>query len=141
MKNKKIIIIGIVILIVIISIVGIIKIIKSKKSDNEITTVTQIELNSKQYINSLQKIKIGDTDDYLLVTEKVKWEVPNYGEGVTVSFAINIPYVISVDGTEYTGNYQLNDYTTRSSDKNPKYNIQFTNLTQNGEIEVVIIPK
>jgi hypothetical protein len=141
MKNKKIIIIGIVILIVIISIVGIIKIIKSKKSDNEITTVTQIELNSKQYINSLQKIKIGDTDDYLLVTEKVKWEVPNYGEGVTVSFAINIPYVISVDGTEYTGNYQLNDYTTRSSDKNPKYNIQFTNLTPNGEIEVVIIPK
>lgn len=141
MKNKKIIIIGIVILIVIISIVGIIKIIKSKKSDNEITTVTQIELNSKQYINSLKKIKIGDTDDYLLVTEKVKWEVPNYGEGVTVSFAINIPYVISVDGTEYTGNYQLNDYTTRSSDKNPKYNIQFTNLTQNGEIEVVIMPK
>ncbi len=141
MKNKKIIIIGIVILIVIISIVGIIKIIKSKKSDNEITTVTQIELNSKQYINSLKKIKIGDTDDYLLVTEKVKWEVPNYGEGVTVSFAINIPYVISVDGTEYTGNYQLNDYTTRSSDKNPKYNIQFTDLTQNGEIEVVVMPK
>ena len=141
MKNKKILIIGIVILIVIISIVGIIKIIKSKKSDNEITTVTQIELNSKQYINSLKKIKIGDTDDYLLVTEKVKWEVPNYGEGVTVSFAINIPYVISVDGTEYTGNYQLNDYTTRSSDKNPKYNIQFTDLTQNGEIEVVVMPK
>ena len=141
MKNKKIIIIGIVILIVIISIVGIIKIIKTKKSDNEITTVTQIELNSKQYINSLKKIKIGDTDDYLLVTEKVKWEVPNYGEGVTVSFAINIPYVISVDGTEYTGNYQLNDYTTRSSDKNPKYNIQFTDLTQNGEIEVVVMPK
>ena len=141
MKNKKIIIIGIVILIVIISIVGIIKIIKFKKSDNEITTVTQIELNSKQYINSLKKIKIGDTDDYLLVTEKVKWEVPNYGEGVTVSFAINIPYVISVDGTEYTGNYQLNDYTTRSSDKNPKYNIQFTDLTQNGEIEVVVMPK
>ena len=141
MKNKKIIIIGIVILIVIISIVGIIKIIKSKKSDNEITTVTQIELNSKQYINSLKKVKIGDTDDYLLVTEKVKWEVPNYGEGVTVSFAINIPYVISVDGTEYTGNYQLNDYTTRASDKNPKYNIQFTDLTSNGEIEVVVMPK
>ena len=141
MKNKKIIIICVAILIVVLLTVGTIKIVKSKKTDNEITTVTQIELNSKQYINSLKKIKIGDTDDYILVTEKVKWEVPNYGKGVTVSFAINIPYVISVDGTEYTGNYQLGDYTTRSMDKNPKYNIQFTNLTQNGEIEVVIMPK
>ncbi len=141
MKNKKIIIICVAILIVVLLTIGTIKIVKSKKTDNEITTVTQIELNSKQYINSLKKIKIGDTDDYILVTDKVKWEVPNYGEGVTVSLAINIPYVISVDGTEYTGNYQLSDYTTRSTDKNPKYNIQFTNLTQNGEIEVVILPK
>ena len=141
MKNKKIIIIGVAILIIVLVVFGVVKIINSKKTGDEITTVTQIELNSKQYINSLKKIKIGDTDDYILVTDKVKWEVPNYGEGVTVSFAINIPYVISVDGTEYTGNYQLSDYTTRSTDKNPKYNIQFTDLTQNGEIEVVIMLK
>lgn len=141
MKNKKVIIICVAILIVVLVVVVAVKATKTKKKGDEITTVTQIELNSKQYINSLKKIKIGDTDDYILVTEKVKWEVPDYGKGVTVSFAINIPYVISVDGTEYTGNYQLGDYTTRSTDKNPKYNIQFTNLTQNGEIEVVIMPK
>ena len=141
MKNKKLIIAAIAIVLIIVIVVVTVNIIKSKKDSKKITTVTEIELNTKQYINSLVKIKINNSDDYIMVTERVKREVTNYEPGTTISTAVNITYIINVDGTGYTGSYKLNDSSTRSSDKNPKYIFEITDLTTEGEIEIVIMPK
>ena len=108
---------------------------------NTITTVSEIELNTSQYINQLEKIKINGTDDTIMITERVKWEVPDYGEDVTVSFAVPIPYTFTIDGNEYNGIYELNDAAWSTPDNNPKYNFVVTNLTQNGDIEVLITNK
>ena len=59
MKNKKLIIAAIAIVLIIVIVVVTVNIIKSKKDSKKITTVTEIELNTKQYINSLVKIKIN----------------------------------------------------------------------------------
>ena len=102
---------------------------------------TKVKIGEKQYIEQQKRIKIENTGDYFIITEKVKWDVPDYGPGTTVSFAIDIPYTMHVDGKDYNGHYMLNNYSESTMDKNPKYNIQFTDLTQNGEIEVVIMLK
>ena len=106
-----------------------------------IPTVSQIEINSRQFINQLEKVKIKGTGDTIMITERVKWEVPDYGEGVTVSFSVPIPYTITVDGKDYNGIYELNDEAWSTPDNNPKYNFKVTNLTNNGDIEVLITKK
>lgn len=139
---KKIgIIIAVVAVIVVISVIGI-NFMKSKpKQDENIKTVSQVSLNSKQYVNSLKKISINDTNDYIMITKAVKWEVPKHSKGQTISFSIAIPYTITVDEVEYNGIYYLNGSSSDSDDNNPKYNFSVTNLTQNGEIEVLITTK
>lgn len=116
---------------------------KEKKGDyvNLIPTVSEIELNSKLYINQLEKVKIRGTNDTIMITKKVKWEAPENEESATVSFDISIPYTITVDNQEYNGTYQLGSSTSKAIDNNPKYNIEVTNLTKNGDIEVLIINK
>lgn len=116
---------------------------KEKKGDyvNLIPTVSEIELNSKLYINQLEKVKIKGTNDTIMITKKVKWEAPENEESATVSFDISIPYTITVDNQEYNGTYQLGSSTSKAIDNNPKYNIEVTNLTKNGDIEVLIINK
>ena len=108
---------------------------------NTITTVSELDINTKQYINQLEKIKIKGTDDTIIITERVKWDVPYYGEGITVSFSVSIPYTFTVDGKDYNGIYELNDTAWNVPDNNPKYNLQVINLTKNGDIEVLITNK
>ena len=112
-----------------------------KKEEKEIKTVSSIKLNKEQYIKQLKEIKINNTKDTLKITKKVKWKVPKEADGnTTVSFSIAIPYIIKVDGKEYKGTYQLNNYET-SKDDNPKYNFKIVNLTKNGDISVYITKK
>lgn len=84
---------------------------------------------------------IENTDDYFIITKKVKWEVPEHDSGTTVSFSIAIPYTIHVDGKDYNGNYLLNNSNQNTLDKNPKYNLEITNLTKNYETEVIVTKK
>ena len=116
---------------------------KEKKSDNDNSTpaISEIELNSKQYINQLEKIKIKGTNDTIMITKKVKWEVPNHEKAKTISFAIAIPYTITVDGKEYDGTYHLGSFENKKTSNNPKYNFEVTNLTKDGDIEVLITKK
>lgn len=112
-----------------------------KDEDKKIETVTQVKINNRDYIKSLEKISIEGTNDYVMVTENVKWEVPETEEGATVSFSIAIPYTITVDGKDYKGIYNLNESSSNISDENPKYNFEVVNLTKNGEIEILITNK
>ena len=84
---------------------------------------------------------IENTDDYFIITKKVKWEVPEHDSGTTLSFAIAIPYIMHVDGKDYNGNYLLNNSNQNTLDKNPKYNLEITNLTKNYETEVIVTKK
>lgn len=102
---------------------------------------TKVKLGEKQYIEQQKRIKIENTGDYFIITEKVKWDVPDYGPGTTVSFAIDIPYTMHVDGKDYNGHYMLNNYTERTMDQNPKYKFAISNLTKNYETQVIITKK
>ena len=102
---------------------------------------TKVKLGEKQYIEQQKRIKIENTDDYFIITEKVKWDVPDYGPGTTVSFAIDIPYTMHVDGKDYNGHYMLNNYSESTMDKNPKYKLEVTNLTKNYDTQVIITKK
>ena len=102
---------------------------------------TKVKLGEKQYIEQQKRIKIENTGDYFIITEKVKWDVPDYGPGTTVSFAIDIPYTMHVDGKDYNGHYMLNNYSESTMDKNPKYKLEVTNLTKNYDTEVIITKK
>ena len=77
----------------------------------------------------------------MIITKQVKWQVPEHEEGVTVSFAIAVPYIIKVDGQEYEGIYQLGSSSSKSVDNNQKYNFEITNLTKDGDIEILITNK
>ena len=102
---------------------------------------TKVKLGEKQYIEQQKRIKIENTGDYFIITEKVKWEVPDYGPGTTVSFAIDVPYTMHVDGKDYNGHYMLNNYTESTMDQNPKYKFEISNLTKNYETQVIITKK
>ena len=102
---------------------------------------TKVKLGEKQYIEQQKRIKIENTGDYFIITEKVKWDVPDYGPGTTVSFAIDIPYTMHVDGKDYNGHYMLNNYSESTMDKNPKYKLEVTNLTKNYDTQVIITKK
>lgn len=101
-------------------------------------TVTQIALNSEQYINSLEKIDIVNTNDSIMITKKVKWKVPEHDGATTTSFAILIPYTFTVDGVNYDGVYELGDYTPDTIDNNPKYKLTISDLTSDGKIRILI---
>ena len=109
---------------------------KKEKGKNKIEVVSNIEIGKKQYIKQLEKISIDGTDDYLIITEKRKWEEKK--EGDTVSFTIAIPYTLHVDGKDYSSQYYLGDYKEQEEDHNPKYKLTITNLTSNYETEVLI---
>lgn len=84
---KKIYIIGSILLIIVLIIVtlGIVK----KNNDNEKTNykpVKEIRLNKEQYIEQLKKVKIKHTNDYVIITKKVKLEIPEKEGLTTVSF-------------------------------------------------------
>lgn len=150
--KKASIIIAIVVVVAVILVIGIVfmnanqgegtKTASQVPSQSEgVKTVSEVTLDSEQYVNSLKKINISGTDDYFIIAKDVKWEVPEHKKGETVSFSIAIPYTITVDEVEYKGVYELNDSSWSADDKNPKYNFSVTNLTKNGEIEVLVTKK
>ena len=143
MKRNTLIIIGALVIISLVIVLIVFTIINKQEEKNGnnvnlIPTVSEIELNSKQYINQLEKVKIKGTNDTIMITKKVKWEVPEHEESATVSFDISVPYTITVDDQEYNGTYQLGISASKAIDNNPKYNFKVTNLTKNGDIEVLI---
>ena len=131
-----------VVLIVIVSFLIVTGCEKGKESGNgNKKVVSNIELGKKQYIEQLKKVTIDNTDDYLIITEKRKWEVPEHEDGTTVSFTITIPYTLHVNGVDYSAEYYLGDYQQQTKDNNPKYDLIITNLTNNYETEVLIKEK
>ena len=113
---------------------------KNKRGNSNIKVVSNIEIGKKQYIEQLKRISIDGTDDYLIITEKKKWNVPEQEE-TTTSFTIAIPYTLHVDGKDYSAEYYLGDYQDQVADSNPKYDLTITNLTNNYETEVLINKK
>ena len=133
--NKKI---GLYIAILIIVLVLLcILIFKINKKDikPEINYVSEISLNKKNWIHSMKEYKIEGTDNTFQITRKVKFDADTGDGNTTVSFAIEIPYTITVDGTEYNGVYILGDIA-ENEQYNPEYNVEITNLTQDGAIQV-----
>ena len=70
----------------------------SSKHDFGPNASNEIILSSKTYVNQLEKINISGTNDSVMITEKVKWEVSKHDGGTTISFAIPVPYSFTVDG-------------------------------------------
>ena len=135
--NKKIILL-ITLLITVLLVLTIIIININKKGDPEVTGPNYVDLiTPKEYnwIHSLTKYDIKGTNDTFEITKAVKFDVDTGDGNTTVSFAIEIPYTITVDGTEYNGVYILGDIA-ENEQYNPKYNVEVTNLTSDGAIEV-----
>lgn len=106
-----------------------------------ISDINSIKLDEKQPIEQLVKTRIENTEDYITITSKVKWGVPSDLPNGFGSFAIAIPYEFIVDGIKYNGIYELNDASSSTPDYNPRYNFYVTNLTSDGEMEVLIEKK
>jgi hypothetical protein len=104
----------------------------------KIKTVSNIKLDKEQYIEQLVPVTINGTEDTIIITRSVKWEVPEHEDGETVSFSIAIPYAIYVDGIKYSGVYELNAADWSEEDNNPKYTFKVINLTKDGDISVYI---
>lgn len=103
-----------------------------------INEVTEISLGEKAWINSLTKINIKNTNDYFEIAEKVKWEVPEHSEDMTISFAIPVPYTFVVEGVSYNGIYELNHAIWSKRPKGLDYNLRVVNLTKDGKIEIEV---
>lgn len=147
--NKKILIIAGIVVVVCVAIVGIVfAVINANKTpatpgveNDPKTPVAEIDLNTKQYIKQLEQVKIKGTNDTVMITKQVKWEVPEHEPGVLVEFEIAIPYMLLVDGKTYSGTYLLNAADSSKDDGNPKYKFRVTNLTKDGDIQIVVEKK
>lgn len=135
MKKNIIIIIS---AIVIIAIACILFVTLMPKEEKKEETLTEISLSTESRIKSLQNIKIKGTNDYFRITESVKWEAPKTENGETVSFFMSIPYKIVVDGNEYDGTYELNNYSSTKYDENPKYDLRIIDLTEDETLIVKV---
>ncbi len=103
---------------------------------------TTIKIGDRTYVGQMQNIAIEGTDDWFVITENVKFEVPEHPKGSTVSFSIAVPYTFHVDGADYSGVYELGDVPGYlKDDENPKYMLQILNLTSNYETKVLITEK
>ena len=111
------------------------KTVYSKYNDDELNKVTQITVGEEHWINALQEIKIGDTNNTLIITEEVKWPTDIRSEKLV---SVAIPYEFTVDGEKYTGTYVLNAGRLNIDDNNPKYKIEVVNLTKSGSIKVLV---
>ena len=112
-----------------------------KEEKEKIETVKNIEFGQKVYINQLEKVKINNTDDYVIITEKVTWPKEKGDGDTTVSSSIAVPYTINVDGVDYKGTYILGGYSDSANDGNPKYNFSIANVKDTYETQVLISRK
>ena len=142
MKNKVLIIMGLGIIICIVTVlIAFIKFNKQKENKQMTaiskTATSKIELNSIEYINQLENVKIAGTNDTFMITENVNFE------GVSGNFAIDVPYTFIVNGIEYNGVYTMgsNKDKKKVNDKNPKYDIKITNIKNDYKTEIVITNK
>lgn len=119
-------------IILIILIISVATILFAKNNNNE------IEIDKETKIEQLKDIKIKGTNDSFKITDYVKLPVYKHEDGKTVSFEVVIPYYFDIDGKKYTGNYYLVNNDKSELDNNPKYKIQVTSLTANGEIRILI---
>ena len=76
---------------------------KSNKSETTIDKKTSINLNQEETIKSLVEYKIDNTNDSLIITQDVKFNIPSVPSGSTVNFSIAIPYTITINNMEYKG--------------------------------------
>ena len=147
MDKKKVLLVVLLIVVIVALVFCVIKFTNKPKVSNEVNTTNAIDIEvaskitigKETQINQLEQVPIGDSDDYLVINEKVKWEVPEHGEGTTVSFSIAVPYTIHVDGVDYDGTYYLGDTENKDKlDKNPKYDFSIVNLGPNYETKVLV---
>ena len=152
---KKILILVVAITIIIVTIATVFE--KNRKTNNsikneiingttidvidDIQTVTELQLNTSGYINSMEKVKIEGSNDYIIITDDVKWEFPELEEGETATFSFAVPYTIVADEEEYNGQFILGDFEQHKEDGNPKYNIEISDLTASGKIKVLVEEK
>ncbi len=153
MKKKSLLIMLAIVIIIIL--VVILVVVNNKNDENNIPgnnvnevpvdnqAETEITLYENTQINTLKSIPIAGTNDYFSITEDVKWGVPSEANGqTTASFDIQIPYRFTVDGIDYEGSYVLGNSSHISvDDANPKYDLEITNLTNEGIVTVLIKTK
>ena len=147
--NKKILIIAGIVVAVCVAIVGIVfAVINANKTpatpgvaNDPKTPVAEIDLNTKQYIKQLEQVKIKGTNDTVMITKEVKWKIPEHEPGAQVEFEIAVPYMLLVDGKTYSGTYLLNAADSSKDDGNPKYKFRVTDLTKDGDIQIMVEKK
>ena len=139
MKNK-VLIIGIILGIAIILGITIYfkGIYKNNKSEPTMDKKTSINLNKEETIKSLVEYKIDNTNDSLIITQDVKFNIPSVPSGSTVNFSIAIPYTITINNIEYKGTYCLGDSTSNTIDPNCAYNLEVINLDKYGNITILL---
>ena len=95
-------------------------------------------MGERAWVNSLTKINIKDTNDYFEITDKVKFDIPEYEEGTTISFSISVPYTFVVNGISYTGIYEFDNANWSKKDEGLDYNLRVMNVTKDGKIEIKV---
>ncbi len=146
MKKKKILCIALIIIIIVALVFIFVEINKQKNASNNETVTNsdekKIELNKECEIDTLTYVNIDGTSDYFAITDDAKWDAPDYGEGVTVSYGVNVSYDFIIDGKEYMGTYTLGDQArVLKEDGNPKYKLEIKNLTDDGRVTILIKEK
>ena len=141
MKKKVLVIMGTIIFIAVVAILAIV-LIKSGANRENLNNddLPQIELGTKQVIETPKRYGIKGTKDTFIVTEKI--EPADVPEGALVEVSILIPYTITVNGREYNGEFLYGNYREKGNeDKNPKYDIKFNSIPGNGMLGVTITRK
>lgn len=113
-------------------------IIKHIERDLDDVIVTEVNLEERAWVNSLTKINIKDTNDYFEITDKVKFDIPEYEEGTTTSFSITVPYTFVVNGISYTGTYEFDNANWSKKPEGLDYNLKVMNVTKDGKIEIKV---
>lgn len=108
---------------------------------NKIETVTSVELNKEQLINTSTDIKINGTNDSFIINVDEVGNSPELEKGETISSSYIIPYQITVDGNTYNGIYWLGDSSFTEGDNNPKYNLKVLSPPSDGLISIIISQK
>lgn len=113
-------------------------IVKHIERDFNDVIVTEVSLGERAWVNSLTKINIKDTNDYFEITDNVKFDIPEYEEGTTISFSISVPYTFVVNGISYTGIYEFDNANWSKKDEGLDYNLRVMNVTKDGKIEIEV---
>ena len=135
MKNKKVIILIAIILIVVVIVACIIFF--NKKDETTVVKEITSSIGQTTWINANENLKVtnGDDEIVLVLNSDLNFD-PN-----STDYKYEIPYVLNVNGTEYTGSYIFGvGYTMHSEVKNMPYNVNMIDF-KNGSVEVEITEK